>query len=74
MSQRTVFSKGGSLYINIPKEVVRKSGIKEGQRVSLLFLWPLGIVVSKPGEEHQMMRLFDNFEPGMLSEFVPKKK
>ena len=67
MSERTVFKKGGSLYVNLPKDVVNKSGVKEGQQVSVSFLWGLGIVVGKPGNEQQMMRMFDNFEPSMVS-------
>ena len=63
MSERTVFDKSGSLYINIPKQVVDKSGIKKGQRVSVKFLWELGIVVCPLGEEQKMMRMFDNWDP-----------
>jgi hypothetical protein len=66
MTERIVFKKGGSLYINIPKDVVTKSGISEGHRVSVVFLWGLGIVVGKPGDDHKIMRMFDNFEISML--------
>jgi antitoxin component of MazEF toxin-antitoxin module len=68
MSDRRVFKKGGSLYINIPNDVVLKSGIKEGQLVSVVFVWGLGIVVGKTGDDKKIMRMFDNCEPSMINE------
>lgn len=66
MSERIVFSKSGSLYINIPRDVISKSGIKAGQRVSVSFLWGVGIVVGLPGDAARIARMFDNYHDPRL--------